>query len=112
MTALLLRSVSGQQRLDNFNRTHLVQAQGRPVLPKNHTKLGISRVLRFLPLTVWKMSKMVNTFISVITTQENALNSVKNIRAYSKGAAKGNSHAKNMTLNKCSKKCHFHSEEL
>ena len=112
MTALLLRSVSGQQRLDNFSQTHLVQAQGRPVLPKNHKKLGISWVLRFLPLTVAKMSKMAYTSISVLATQEIALNSVKNIRVYSKGAAKGYSHAKNMTLNKCNKKCLLHSEEL
>ena len=34
MTALLLRSVSGQQRLDNVNQTHLVPASGRPVLKK------------------------------------------------------------------------------
>ena len=78
------------------------------VLPK----LGISWVLRFLPLTAGKMSKMVYTFISVLTTQENALNSVKNIRVYSKGAAKGYSHAKNMTLNKWSKKCLLHSKEI
>ena len=33
--SMLLRLVSGQQRLDNVNRTHLVQASGSPVLQKN-----------------------------------------------------------------------------